>query len=106
MGVQLAPVNISPLAPLLSQQFGQEAGPSLALSQQGSPSLSPRSHLPQAEAELHKRSVNPCPGLFFFFGSFFQVSGLEKSCVSQALMEGVYKLGDLVNFQLGPACIQ
>ena len=37
MGDQLAPVNISPLVPLLSQQFGQEAGPSLALSQQGSP---------------------------------------------------------------------
>lgn len=43
---------------------------------------------------------------FFFFCSFFQGSGLEQSCVSRALMEGVYKLGDLVDFQLGPACIQ
>lgn len=46
MRVQLAPLNINPLAPLLSQQFGREAGRSLALSQQVSPF--PQSQIPPA----------------------------------------------------------
>ena len=98
-------MNISPLAPLLSQQFGQEAGPSLAPSQQGSPS--PQSQIPPAssEAELHGRSENPCPGHFFFGGGVLLFPS-QWFCVSQAVMQGVYKLGDLINFQLGPACIQ
>ena len=42
----------------------------------------------------------------FFWGWGVLLFPSQWFCVSQAVMQGVYKLGDLINFQLGPACIQ
>lgn len=102
-GAQLAPLNLrSPTSLFREPTVELRSSTVRTPSEWVFPFPSPMPHPPQEEGwALCDILKYPSPRQLGVL--YFKVSGLEQSSFSHALLEGVCKVGDLVNFQLGPA---